>query len=123
MSLNQPFETVDDFYGEGDTSVKYKLRHFGKFKILVVVTTVLAILLLIFVVLFAVEKGKKSSTIREKGEISICKSRDCLFTAYGEYLMAGKSKVSCLKCQLNNSQITSNHTCRYSKNKRFRCSH
>jgi len=84
MSLNQPFESVDDFYGEGDSGVKYKLRHFGKFKILVVVSVVLSILLLVFVVLFAVEKGRKSSITKGTEGISICNSRTCLFTSYGE---------------------------------------
>lgn len=81
-TLDPPFGSTDDFY-EGDTKVKYKLRHFGKFRILAVVTGILAVLTILFIILFAVamSRGKEEATTSGN---PICDSKKCLFVAYGK---------------------------------------
>ncbi|XP_031553864.1 neprilysin-like [Actinia tenebrosa] len=93
-TLEQPFGgSTDDFY-EGDTHVKYKLRHFGKFKILAVVAGVLAVLTIVFIVLFAVSMSRT----KEKGTTSgrlICDTKNCLFTAYDMLQQLNQSVDPC----------------------------
>lgn len=85
--LERPFENTDDFYGEDDSAVKYKLRHFGKFKLLAILTCILAVLCVIFIVLFAVEKSKKTtSSIPNSSSSTICNKRECLLSSYGKFL-------------------------------------
>lgn len=83
VTLEQPFGSTDDFYGEEDGKVKYKLRHFGKFRILAIVTGILAVLTLVFIILYAVEvsRGKEKATTSGK---AICDSKNCLYAAYGK---------------------------------------
>jgi hypothetical protein len=82
MTLEQPFSSTDDFY-EGESEVKYKLRHFGKFKILAFVTGVLAFLCILFIVLYAVEKNRARGSTASQGR-PICDNNNCLFTSYGK---------------------------------------
>lgn len=50
--------TEYDEYGEEHGNVKYKLRHFNKFKVLLIATVIFLLLSIIFITLFAVEKAK-----------------------------------------------------------------
>lgn len=72
----------EEDYGE----VKYKLRHFTKFKVLLIVTTFFMVLSLIFIILFAVEKAKvHEPAVPEKPTIqTYCGTKDCLYTALGK---------------------------------------
>ncbi|PFX13850.1 Endothelin-converting enzyme 2 [Stylophora pistillata] len=60
-------EKLTEFDDEdGAFGIKYKLRHFTKFKILLVVTLILAVLSIIFITLFAVERSKVNDLASEK---------------------------------------------------------
>ena len=73
---------------EGDDDVKYKLRHFNKFKILLIVTVVLLLLLIIFIILFAVEKSENHETGSEPRKPpcvpTVCGTKECLYASLGE---------------------------------------
>lgn len=79
-------------YAEYDSedygSVKYKLRHFTKFKILLVITTILAVLALTFIILFAVEKSKvhdsASKPVKTPRVQTYCGTETCFYTALGK---------------------------------------
>ena len=73
---------------EYDDGVKYKLRHFNKFKVLLTVTVIFLLLLVIFIILFAVEKSKDHET-RTKPEKppcvpTFCGTKACLNASLGE---------------------------------------
>ena len=73
---------------EGDDGVKYKLRHFNKFKVLLTVTVVILLLLIIFIILFAVEKSEDHETVSEPGKPpsvpTFCVTKACLYASLGE---------------------------------------
>ena len=75
--------------GTDDTSVKYKLRHFSKFRILLVVTAILALLAIIFIILFAVEKSKVHDLTSQAPKTpkvqTYCGTKICLDTALGKH--------------------------------------
>ena len=63
--------------------VKYRFRHFTKFRILLAVTVLLGLLLVAFVVLFAVEKlGKKEGKAVISGS-GPCITKDCAYASVG----------------------------------------
>lgn len=66
--------------GENYGGVKYKLRHFGKFKVLLIVTVLFIVLSLIFIILFVVEKSKTNEpALPEKPKVqTYCGTMDCL---------------------------------------------
>ena len=70
--------TEDDEYG-----VKYKLRHFTKFKILLIVTVVFLLLSIIFIILFAVEKSKDCEPGKPPSE-TFCGTKACLYASLGK---------------------------------------
>ena len=74
-------------------SVKFKLRHFNKFRVLVIVTALFVALSIVFIILFAVEKAKvhKLSTPEKPKVQTYCGTKDCLFTSLGKifYLIVG----------------------------------
>jgi len=73
--------------GEEDFGeVKYKLRRFTKFKVLLIVTAFFGVLSIIFIILFAVEKAKVHKLCppgKPKVE-TYCGTKDCLFTSLGK---------------------------------------
>ena len=73
---------------EDDGGVKYKLRHFNKFKVLLIVTVVLFLLLIIFIILFAVEKSEDHETGSKPGKppcvSTFCGTKACLYASLGE---------------------------------------
>ena len=76
---------------EGHDGIKYKLRHFTKFKILLIVTTIFIVLSIIFIILFAVEKSKEQETASkpEKPEKppqvqTYCGTKTCLYASLGK---------------------------------------
>ena len=86
-------EYNDEDYGD----VKYKLRHFTKFKILLIVTTIFIVLSIIFIILFAVEKSKDHETTSKPEKPSkpppktpsvqgqtYCGSKTCLYASIGK---------------------------------------
>ena len=65
-------------------SVKYKLRHFNKFRITVAITAILCLLLVIFVILFAVEKSQNYKLEHQKvAETGPCDTKECVFASLG----------------------------------------
>ena len=81
-------EKLTEYYEEDDDGVKYKLRHFNKFKVLLVVTVIFLLLLIIFIILFAVEKSKDHETGSEPGKpprvTTFCGTKACLYASLGE---------------------------------------
>ena len=81
-------EKLTAYYEEDDYGVKYKLRHFNKFKVLLIVAVVLFLLLSIFIILFAVEKSKDHETGSETGKAphgpTFCGTKACLYASLGE---------------------------------------
>ena len=61
-------EKLTEFEEEEVVDIKYKLRHFTKFKVLLVVTSILAVLLITFIVLYAVEKSIDNDSANEQGK-------------------------------------------------------
>lgn len=70
--------------GDDHQGVKYKLRHFNKFKVLLIVTVVLLLLLIIFITLFAVEKSEDHETKGEPCAPTFCGTKACLYASLGE---------------------------------------
>lgn len=71
-----------------DSGVKYKLRHFNKFRVLLIATVIFLLLSIIFIILFAVEKSKDHETASEPGKppsVQIfCGTKACLYASLGE---------------------------------------
>lgn len=69
-------------------SVKYKLRHFNKFRILLIATVIFLLLSIIFIILFAVEKSKDHDSGSEQGKPpsvqAFCGTKACLYASLGE---------------------------------------
>ena len=90
-------EKLTEYNDEEDYGdVKYKLRHFTKFKILLIVTTIFIVLSIIFIILFAVEKSKDQEitsklektpkppkTPSVQGQ-TYCGSKTCLYASMGK---------------------------------------
>ena len=55
-------------HDENYDGVKYKLRHFNKFKVLLIATVIFLLLSILFIILFAVEKSKDRETGSEPGK-------------------------------------------------------
>ena len=76
--------TEDDF----DDAVKYKLRHFNKFKVLLIANVIFLLLSIIFIILFAVEKSKdheKSETGKLLPSVpTFCGTKACLYASLGK---------------------------------------
>jgi len=83
----------EEDYGE----VKYKLRHFTKFKVLLLVTAFFVVLSIIFIILFAVEKAKvhKLSTPGKAKVQKYCGTKDCLFTSLDALKQLNQSVDPC----------------------------
>ena len=71
-----------------DFSVKYKLRHFNKFRVLLIATVIFLLLSIIFIIFFAVEKSKDHETGSEPGKPpsiqTFCGTKECLYASLGE---------------------------------------
>lgn len=82
-------EKLTEYNGEDYGDVKYKLRHFKKFKILLIVTTIFAVLSIIFIILFAVEKSKDHGATSKpekpptRGQ-TFCGTKACLHASLGK---------------------------------------
>lgn len=82
-------EKLTEFEGEDYGSVKYKLRHFTKFKILLIVTAIFIVLSIIFIILFAVEKAKHHEAPSKPAEKppqvqTYCGTKSCLYASLGK---------------------------------------
>ena len=72
---------------EGHDGIKFKLRHFTKFKILLIVSTIFIVLSIIFIILYAVEKSKDHETASkpEKPQVqTYCGTKRCLHASLGK---------------------------------------
>lgn len=80
-------EKLTEFEEEEALDIKYKLRHFTKFKVLLVVTSILAVLLITFIVLYAVEKSIDNDS-NEQGKTprvqTYCGTKVCFDAALGK---------------------------------------
>ena len=74
--------------GEDYGDVKFKLRHFTKFKVLLFVTAFFAVLSIIFMILFAIEKAKvgKPPTPQKSSVQMYCGTKHCLDTSLGKIM-------------------------------------
>ncbi|KAK3702464.1 hypothetical protein QZH41_020111, partial [Actinostola sp. cb2023] len=72
-----------DSDGEGASgfNVKYKLRHFQRFRILLAVAAILFVLCVVFMILFAVEKSRRTTVQRDE-EQPVCSTKDCVLSSY-----------------------------------------
>lgn len=81
-------EKLTEFEEEEAVDIKYKLRHFTKFKVLLVVTSILAVLLITFIVLYAVEKSIVNDSANEQGKTprvkTYCDTKVCFDAALGK---------------------------------------
>lgn len=81
-------EKLTEFEEEEVVDIKYKLRHFTKFKVLLVVTSILAVLLITFIVLYAVEKSINNDLANEQGKTprvqTYCGTKVCFDAALGK---------------------------------------
>ena len=75
-------------HDENYDGVKYKLRHFNKFKVLLIVTVIFLLLSILFIILFAVEKSKDRETGSEPGKPpsfrTYCGTKACLYASLGK---------------------------------------
>jgi len=78
-------------------SVKFKLRHFNKFRALVIVTALFVVLSIVFIILFAVEKAKvhKLSTPGKPKVQTYCGTKECLFTSLDAIKQLNQSADPC----------------------------
>lgn len=81
-------EKLAQFEEEEALDIKYKLRHFTKFKVLLVVTSILAVLSITFIVLYAVEKSIDYDSANEQGKTprvqTYCGTKVCFDAALGK---------------------------------------
>ena len=81
-------EKLTEFEEEEAVDIKYKLRHFTKFKVLLVVNSILAVLLITFIVLYAVEKSIVNDSANEQGKTprvkTYCDTKVCFDAALGK---------------------------------------
>ncbi|XP_048581138.1 endothelin-converting enzyme homolog isoform X2 [Nematostella vectensis] len=73
-----------------DFNVKYKLRHYSKFKALVICCAVLLVLCVVFIVLFSLERGKTVVPSPPR-----CDSQACVFAAYNVIQQLNQSVDPC----------------------------
>lgn len=76
--------TEYDEYGEEHGSVKYKLRHFNKFKVSLIATVIFLLLSIIFITLFAVEKVKDCEPGKPPSVQTFCGTKACLYASLGK---------------------------------------
>ena len=87
LKLANEMQKLEEDGGDyGD--VKFKLRHFTKFKVLLFVTAFFAVLSIIFMILFAIEKAKvgKPSTPQKSSVQMYCGTKHCLDTSLGKIM-------------------------------------
>lgn len=88
MGIQKLTEYTDDEPDYG--GVKYKLRHFTKFRLLCIITAIFLVLSIIFIILYAVEKSKVDDTTSSKpgskncGQV-YCGTSACLHASLGEH--------------------------------------
>lgn len=75
-------EKLAEFEEEEAVDIKYKLRHFTKFKVLLVVTSILAVLSITFIVLYAVEKSIDNDSANEQGKTPRTAARKYVLTQH-----------------------------------------
>ena len=75
-----------NYNDESSFGVKYKLRHFKKFRFLAAVAIKLGVLLVIFIILFAVEKSRYEKLRDRNIDVGPCDTKDCVFASLGQLL-------------------------------------
>ena len=79
---------LTEYDDEDYVGVKYKLRHFNKFKVLLIATVIFLLLSIIFIILFAVEKSKDRETGSGPGKPprvqTFCGTKTCLYASLGK---------------------------------------
>ena len=91
--MEQLTSSVDEFDNADVGDVKYKLRHFKTFKILLLITTFFIVLSIVFIILFGVKNSQVSQKTEESPSPAIvvqqyCGTKHCLWNSLGKTVVS-----------------------------------